>query len=79
MAAPHLLKEQRRSPRTVNVHISALRVLFTVTLRRPEVMANVRQVRPQHRQPTIPSGQQVRALLDAAPSLKHRAMFMGDK
>lgn len=72
----HLLKVKHRSPRTVNVHIAALRVLFTVTLHRPEVMANIRQVRPQHRQPTIPSGQQVRALLDAAPSLKHRAMFM---
>lgn len=72
----HLLKEKRRSPRTVNVHISALRTLFTVTLQRPEVMANIRQVRSQHPQPTIPSGTQVRALLDAAPSLKHRAMFM---
>jgi integrase/recombinase XerD len=72
----HLIKVQRRLPRTVNVHIAALRVLFAVTLQRPEVMANIRQVRPQHRQPTIPSGQQIRALLDAAPSLKHRAMFM---
>jgi site-specific recombinase XerD len=72
----YLLKEKRRSPRTVNVHIAALRVLYDITLQRPEVMANIRQVRPQHRQPTIPSGQQVRALLDAAPSLKHRAMFM---
>jgi site-specific recombinase XerD len=44
----HLLKEKRRSPRTVNVHISALRTLFTVTLQRPEVMANIRQVRSQH-------------------------------
>jgi site-specific recombinase XerD len=72
----HRIKVQRRLPRTVNVHIAALRVLFTVTLHRSEVMANIRQVRPPHRQPTIPSGQQIRALLDAAPSLKHRAMFM---
>jgi site-specific recombinase XerD len=72
----HLLREKRRSQRTVNVHIAALRVLFTVTLRRPEVMEHIRSVRTPFPQPDIPSGQQVRALLDAAPSLKHRAMFM---
>jgi len=33
----HLLQEKRRSPRTVNVAIAALRVLFEVTLGRPEV------------------------------------------
>ena len=72
----HLLTVRKRSPRTVNVHIAALRVLYDVTLQRPEVMVGVRAVRTKDRQPDIPSGQQVRALLDAAPSLKHRAMFM---
>lgn len=72
----HLLMEKHRSARTVNVHIAALRALYVVTLQRPEVMVGVRAVRTQNHQPDIPSGQQVRALLDAAPSLKHRAMFM---
>ncbi len=62
----HLLKK-RLSPRTVNVHIAALRVLYDVTLQRPEVVVGVRAVRTQDHQPDIPSGRQVRALLDAAP------------
>ena len=72
----HLLQEKRRSPRTVNVAIAALRFLFEVTLGRPEVMATVRTVRVQHHQPDVPSGKQVATFLEHARTPKHRAMFM---
>lgn len=71
----HLIQHERKSPRTVNVAIAALRFLFTYTLLRPEVMTSIRTVRAQHGQPDVPSGSQVATLLAQARSLKHRAMF----
>ena len=72
----HLLQAQGRNPNTVNVCISALRFLFGTTLERPEVMASVRVVRTRSRQPDVPSGSQVAALLAHARNAKDRAMFM---
>ena len=72
----HLLQSQGRNPNTVNVGISALRFLFGTTLQRPEVMATVRVVRTRSRQPDVPSGSQVAALLAHARNAKDRAMFM---
>ena len=72
----HLLQAQGRNPNTVNVCIAALRFLFGTTLERPEVMASVRVVRTRSRQPDVPSGSQVAALLAHARNAKDRAMFM---
>ena len=72
----HLLQVKGRNPRTVNVYIAALRFLFGTTLQRPEVMASVRTVRIRHRQPDVPGGSQVAAILDHARNAKDRAMFM---
>lgn len=71
----HMLRDMRRSPRTVNVARAALRFLFDVTLQRPDVMASIRSVRVLHRQPDVPSGSQVAALLAHARIPKHRAML----
>jgi integrase/recombinase XerD len=72
----HLLPVTHRNPRTVNVAIAALRFLFDTTLQRPDVMASMRAVRVQHRQPDVPSGSQVAALLANARTPKHRAIFL---
>jgi len=72
----HLLHEKGRNPRTVNVYIAALRFLFTVTLLRPEVMASIRTVRTNHRQPEVPGGSVVAAILEHARNVRDRAMFM---
>jgi len=72
----HLLQHKCHDPRTVNVAVVALRFLFNITLLRPEVMAPIRLVRVQHRQPDVPSGSQVAAVLAQARTPKHLAMFM---
>ena len=72
----HLLQVKGRNPRTVHVHISALRFLFDVTLQRPEVMASVRTVRTRIRQPDVPAGRLVAAILAHARNAGDRAMFM---
>jgi integrase/recombinase XerD len=72
----HLLQVKGRNPRTVNVYIAALRFLFGTTLQRPEVMASVRMVLTRNRQPDVPSGSQVAAILAHARNATDRAMFM---
>lgn len=72
----HLLQVEGHNPQTVNVHIAALRFLFNTTLQRPDVMASVRMVRVRHRQPDVPGGSQVAAILAHARNAKNRAMFM---
>lgn len=72
----HLLHVKGRHPGTVNIYIAALRFLFGVTLQRPDVMAPIRRVRTRHRQPDVPGGSQVAAILAHARNAKDRAMFM---
>lgn len=72
----HLLHEKGLTPRTVNVTVAALRFLFTVTLLRPEVMASIRTIRVSHREPDVPGGSVVAAILAQARNVRDRAMFM---
>ncbi len=72
----YLLKEKKRKPATVNVMIGALHFLFVTTLGRPEVMQGIRCVRREHPTPNILSGGEVARLIEHAPSLKHKALFM---
>jgi len=66
----HLLQVKGRNPNTVNVCIAALRFLFETTLQRPDVMVSVRLVRTRSRQPDVPSGSQVAAILAHARNAK---------
>ena len=72
----HLIQAKHRSPSTVNVATAAVRFLYGTTLQRPEVMASIRGVRSRHRQPDVPSGSQIVAIMAHARTLRHRAMFM---
>ena len=58
---------------SLNHTLTALRFLFMVTLRKPEVVAQLPFVREPRRLPVILSPAEVARLLDAAPSLKYRA------
>ena len=58
---------------TINHSLTALRFLFTVTLRRPEVVAELPFVREPHKLPVVLSPEEVARLLDAAPGLKYKA------
>ncbi|MEY4514179.1 MAG: hypothetical protein RLZZ450_6301, partial [Pseudomonadota bacterium] len=71
----HLLTKLGRKAATVNVAIAALRFLFGTTLKRPEVMLGIRNVRGNHVCPELPSGSEVERLLAATTDIRHRAMF----
>jgi len=70
------LRRAGRAPRSINVALSALRFLFGVTLRRPEVMHPIRRVVEQDKQPAILSGSEVQRLLDAIERPRDRALVM---
>jgi len=58
---------------TINHSLTALRFLFMVTLRQPDVVIHVPFVREPRRLPVVLSPVEVARLLEAAPGLKYRA------
>jgi integrase/recombinase XerD len=68
----HLVSRHAGVP-TINHTVTALRFLFTVTLRRPEAVARLPFIREPRRLPIVLSPEEVARLLDAAPGLKYKA------
>src|SRR5260370_14408246 len=60
-------------PPTINHTVTALRFLFIVTLRKPELVAYLPFVREPRRLPVVLSPEEVARLLNAAPGLKYKA------
>jgi site-specific recombinase XerD len=61
------------SATVINHSLTALRFLFTVTLRRPAVVADLAFVREPRKLPVVLGPEEVARLLDAAPGLKYKA------
>ena len=57
----------------VNHALTALRFLFTVTLRKPAVVAQLPFIKEPRKLPVVLSPEEVARLLDAAPGLKYKA------
>src|SRR5712672_850819 len=68
----HLVSSGTGVP-TINHSLTALRFLFMVTLRQPDVVIHVPFVREPRRLPVVLSPVEVARLLEAAPGLKYRA------
>ena len=68
----HLVSTGTAAP-TINHTTTALRFLFMVTLRRPELVAYLPFVREPRRLPVVLSLEEVARLLNAAPGLKYKA------
>jgi len=71
-----LLNEAKASPSTVNTYAAAIRFLYDVTLKRPDVVADVVRLKTPMRVPQILSGTEVERRLAAIPTTKHRARVM---
>ena len=67
----HLVSTGTGAP-TINHTVTALRFLFMVTLRKPELVAYLPFVREPRRLPIVLSPEEVARLLDAAPGLKYK-------
>jgi site-specific recombinase XerD len=68
----HLVSSGTGVP-TINHGLTALRFLFLVTLRKPDVVIHLPFVREARRLPVVLSPEQVARLLEAAPGLKYKA------
>ena len=72
----HLVDERRVSASTHGVYAAALRFLYAVTLRRPDISTLIPRPRVVRSLPTILSPAEVERLIAAAWSAKYRALFM---
>ena len=72
----YLIKEVCPSPRTVNVYLAGIRFLYLVTLKRPEVVADVGYMKTAMHLPRFLSGPEVERLLAALPTVRWQAVAM---
>lgn len=72
----YLLRERKLAPRTVKLHVSALRFFFVKTLKRPYVLEDIPFPKVPRRLPAILTTEEVVRLIDGAKNLTHRTMLM---
>lgn len=72
----HLIDERKRSWSTTNQAVCALRFLFHVTLKRPEISIAIPHRRVGSKQPEILSAEEVSRILAACRSTAHRTLLM---
>jgi integrase/recombinase XerD len=72
----HLVRVQGAGPFVHKMHVAAIRFLYTITLRRPEVVHWLPSPKVPRSLPVILSGTEVLALLEAVESPKYRAILM---
>lgn len=72
----YLLRGSKLKPRTVKLHVSALRFFFVKTLKRPYLQDDIPYPKVPRRLPVILTVEEVRRLIDSARNLMDRTMLM---
>jgi integrase/recombinase XerD len=72
----YLLRQRKLAPRTVKLHVCAIRFFFNKTLRRRYLLEDTPYPKAPRRLPEILSREEVTRLITAAHSLTHRTMLM---
>src|SRR5437870_1752982 len=72
----YLLHDRKLEPRTVKLHVSALRFFFVKTLKRRYLLDDIPYPTVPRRLPTILTVEEVTRLIDAARTLTDRTMLM---
>lgn len=72
----HLLRERRLAPATCNQALQALRFLWCVVLKRPDIVVDLPNPRIPQRLPLILSRAEVARIIGAACNLRNRAVLM---
>ena len=72
----YLLRERKLGPRTVKLHVSALRFFFVKTLKRSYLLEDIPFPKVPRRLPMILSTEEVARLIDGAKNLTDRTMLM---
>jgi integrase/recombinase XerD len=73
--ALYLMDERHLSCSSHDVYVGAIKFFFRVTLKRPEVVADIPRRKIPMTLPTVLSRGEVAELIDNASRVKHRAMF----
>jgi len=71
-----LLRERKLEPRTVKLHVSALRFFFVKTLKRPYLLDDIPYPKVPRRLPIILTVEEVGRLIDSARNLMDRTLLM---
>jgi len=71
----HLVNEKKVAWSTLQVRVAALRFFYTQTLKQDWFVQKVARPKVRRKLPTVLSREEVAALLDATPNLKHRALL----
>ncbi len=72
----HLMQTRKLTPKTVGLHIAALRFFFVKTLRRPYRQLDLLYPKTPQRLPTVLSQEEVARLIDSAKNLLDYAIVM---
>lgn len=72
----YLMDERGLTAGSHGVYAGAITFFFAVTMRRPEVVANVVRREVPMSLPLVPSRAQIATLIEGASSLKHQAMMV---
>ena len=72
----YLLRDRKLAPRTVKLHVSAVRFFFNKTLRRRYPVDETPYPKAPRRLPQVCSVDEVTRVINAAHSLSHRTMLM---
>lgn len=72
----HRLLDHSISPSTYTVYLAALKFLYGVTLRRPEVTAGIPFPRARRKPPVVPTTEEVTRILETTTSVYYRTLFM---
>ena len=71
----HLIRDRKASPATQDMYVNALKFLYTVTLKRPEVVKDISHPKRPHTLPVILSPEEVLRIFEAIRSVKYKAII----
>jgi len=71
----HLVRDRQASPATLDMYVNALKFLYNITLKRPEVVKGISHPKRPKTLPVILSPEEVLRIFAAIRSVKHKAII----
>jgi site-specific recombinase XerD len=71
----HLVRDRKASPATQDMYVKALKFLYTVTLKRPEVVKDISHPKRPQTLPVILSQEEVLRIFESIRSVKYKAII----